>query len=73
MFNATLQLPMHLPKRAICALSALARALMVDPSMLDGVAARVAPQAELDPTLVLRGARRVQEQIENAMARARPA
>lgn len=73
MFNATLQLPMHLPKRAICALSALARALMVDPSTLDGVAAKVAPQAELDATLVLRGARRVQEQIENAMARARPA
>lgn len=71
--NATLQLPMQLPKRAICALSALAQALMVDPSTLDGVAQKIAPQADLDPVLVLRGARRVQEQIENAMAREREA
>lgn len=71
--NATLQLPMQLPKRAICALSALAQALMVDPATLDGVAQRVAPQADLDPVLVLRGARRVQEQIENAIARERAA
>lgn len=71
--NATLQLPMQLPKRAICALSALAQALMVDPGTLDGVAQRVAPQADLDPVLVLRGARRVQEQIENAIARERAA
>jgi HD-like signal output (HDOD) protein len=69
--NATLQLPMQLPKRAICALSALAQALMVDPTTLDGVAQKVAPQADLDPLLVLRGARKVQEQIENAMARER--
>jgi HD-like signal output (HDOD) protein len=69
--NATLQLPMQLPKRAICALSALAQALMVDPSTLDGVAQKIAPQADLDPVLVLRGARKVQEQIENAIARER--
>jgi HD-like signal output (HDOD) protein len=71
--NATRQLPMQLPRRAICALSALAHALMVDPDTLDDVAAMVAPQADLDPTLVLRGARRVQQQIENAMARDREA
>ena len=29
----------------------------------------VAPQAGLDPTLVLRGARKIQEQIEAAVAR----
>jgi HD-like signal output (HDOD) protein len=71
--NATLQLPMQLPRRAICALSALAHALMTNPDSLDAVAAKVAPQAELDAVLVLRGARRVQEQIENAVARERAA
>jgi HD-like signal output (HDOD) protein len=69
--NATLALPMQLPRRAICALSALANALMTDPDSLDTVAAKVAPQAELDATLVLRGARKVQQQIEEAVARDR--
>ena len=68
--NATGELPTHLPRRSICALSALAHALMTDPGTLDAVAAKVAPQADLEPTLVLRGARRVQEQIEAAIARA---
>ena len=67
--NATLELPMQLQRRSICALSALAHALMTDPDSLDEVAAKVAPQADLDATLVLRGARRVQEQIEAAVAR----
>ena len=71
MVNATLQLPMQLPRRAICALSALAHALMTDPETLDLVAEKVAPQADLDPVLVVRGARKVQEQIENAVERER--
>jgi HD-like signal output (HDOD) protein len=71
--NATLQLPMQLPRRAICALSALVHALMTNPDTLDVVAAKVAPQADLDAALVLRGARRVQEQIENAVSRERAA
>ena len=71
--NGTLDLPMNVPRRTICALSALAHVLMTDPSRLDEVAARVAPQADLDPMLVLRGARRVQEQIEAAVARGEPA
>ncbi len=53
------------------AISALANALMSDPDTVDAVAGKVAPQAELDPLLVVRGARKVQEQIENAMARER--
>jgi HD-like signal output (HDOD) protein len=69
--NATRELPMQLPRRAICALSALANALMSDPDSLDAVAEKIAPQAELDATLVLRGARRVQQQIEDAVARDR--
>ncbi|MGK2899337.1 MAG: HDOD domain-containing protein [Burkholderiaceae bacterium] len=67
--NSTRELPMQVPRRSICALSALAHALMTDPAALDEVAQAVAPQAELDPTLVLRGARKVQEQIEAAVAR----
>jgi HD-like signal output (HDOD) protein len=67
--NATRELPLHLQRRAICALSVLANTLMNDPDALDEVAASIAPQAELDPGLVLRGARKVQEQIEAAVAR----
>lgn len=68
--NATRELPMQEARRSICALSALAHALMTDPSTLDEVANAVAPQANLDPTLVLRGARQVEERIEAAVARA---
>ena len=67
--NTTRQLPMQLPRRSICALSALAHALMTDPDSLDEVALGVAPQAGLDATLALRGARQVQAQIEAAVAR----
>jgi HD-like signal output (HDOD) protein len=70
---ATRELPMLLPRRAVCALSALAHALMTDPDSLDAVAEAVAPQAGLDPVLVLRGARKVQMQIEAAVAHAAPA
>ncbi|MFM8900664.1 MAG: HDOD domain-containing protein [Burkholderiales bacterium] len=69
MVNATGQLPLHEEKRSVCAISALAHALMTDPDGLDEVAQVVAPQAGLDPTLVLRGARKVQAQIEAAVAR----
>ena len=71
--NASGDLPAHVPRRAICAVSALAYALMTDPDTLDAVAERIAPQADLDPVLVLRGARKVQEQIETAMSRERVA
>ena len=67
--NTTRELPMQVQRRAICALSALANALMTDPETLDEVARAVAPQAQLDVMLVLRGTRRVQEQIEAAVAR----
>jgi len=60
-----------LPRRGVCALSALAHALMTDPETLEEVAQAVAPQAGLEPTLVLRGARTVQGIIEAAVARDR--
>jgi len=68
--HATRELPPHVPRRAICALSALAHALMQEPETIEDVAAAVAPQAQLDETLVLRGARKVGEQLANATARA---
>ena len=67
--NATRELPMQLPRRGVCALSALAHALMTDPATLEEVVHAVAPQAGLEPILVLRGARKVQEAIEAAVAR----
>jgi HD-like signal output (HDOD) protein len=67
--NATRELPPQVPRRSICALSALANALMTDPDSLEEVARAVAPQALLDETLVLRGARKVKQQIEDAEAR----
>ena len=67
--NSTGELPMHVQRRAICALSAMANALMTDPETLDDVARKVAPQADLDPLLAQRGARKVQEQIEMAVER----
>ncbi|MEO5696122.1 MAG: HDOD domain-containing protein, partial [Burkholderiaceae bacterium] len=68
--NTTRVLPMQLPRRAICALSAMAHALMTDPAALDEVVAAVAPQAGLDAAQALRGAREVQAQIEEAVASA---
>ena len=65
--NATWELPVQVQRRSICALSAVAHALMTDPQTLDEAVNTVAPQAQLEPELVLRGARRVQTQIERAV------
>jgi HD-like signal output (HDOD) protein len=67
--NTTRELPMQVQRRAICAISALANALMTDPELVDEVARAVAPQADMEVVMVLRGVRRVQEQIEAAVAR----
>jgi HD-like signal output (HDOD) protein len=67
--QATRQLPPHIPRRGVCALSALAEVMMNDPASLDDVAQSIAPQAQLDPTLVLRGVRRVQAQLQAARQR----
>ena len=67
--HATRELPPQVPRPAVCALSALAHALMTAPDTLDEVAAAVAPQAQLDETLVLRAARKVQVQLVAAALR----
>ncbi len=64
-------LPEPHAKRVITALSVMARALMIEPELLDEVVTRVAPQAEIDLTLALRSARRVLEQLQAAATRAR--
>ncbi|WP_418318081.1 HDOD domain-containing protein [Piscinibacter sakaiensis] len=53
----------RVPRPAVCALSALAKVLMTDPARLDEAGCAIAAQAGLDQTLVLRGARRVQQQL----------
>ena len=64
--QATRELPQQVPRRAICAISALAHALMTAPETLEDVAAAVAPQAQLDEVLVLRGSRKVEAQLAKA-------
>lgn len=58
-------------RRGLCALSAVAATLMHDPQGLDARVASIAPQAELDATLLQRAARQVQEQLEEAAANGR--
>ena len=55
-------------KRQVLALSVMAHALETEPETLDDVARVIAPQADLDPTLVLRALRQVQDQREEAAA-----
>jgi HD-like signal output (HDOD) protein len=62
-------LPDVLPRRAIVALSVIARAIMAAPDTLDEVVAQIAGQAQIDVTLALRSARRMLEQLQDAAAR----
>jgi HD-like signal output (HDOD) protein len=65
--QATLEFSPLLPagKRALSALSAVVHTLLVRPDALDDVVDRLAALAELDPELVRRGARELQERIED--------
>ncbi len=68
--QVTRQLPDDPGRRAVCALSVLAWAVMTAPATLEDVVLAVAPQADLDPVLVLRAVRQTQEQVESALATA---
>ena len=64
---------MRLPRvshRYICVLSALAHTITTNPSQLDEVAMKLAPQAMLDQTSLLRGLHRVKDKIDDALANA---
>lgn len=65
---ATLSFPEHLTRRSVSALSVIANTLLDAPETLEDVVEKIAPPAELDPTLALRGARQMQEQIAEAAA-----
>lgn len=60
-------------RRHICALSVLVNTLEASPGELEQVAQTVAPQADLDPTLVLRALRQIHEQLADALANGRDA
>jgi hypothetical protein len=67
----TLVMPDTLQRRSVCAISVIAWALLNAPDRLDEIAQAIAPQAQLDETLVLRAARRVSEQLLEAQAHGR--
>ena len=69
--QAQLELPVQLSRRAVLALSVVAHALLNDLEHLEATVDRIAPQAELDPTLVLRAARRLEEQLDEAAVHGR--
>lgn len=68
-----LELPAAPARRSVLALSVIVQALMTVPASIDEVVPAVAPQADLDATLVLRAARRLAEQQAEAMAHGRKA
>jgi HD-like signal output (HDOD) protein len=61
--------PPALAKRSVLALSAIAHAVMQAPATLDDVVMHVAPAADLDTTLALRGARQALEQHQQRTQR----
>ena len=62
------ELPSQVPRRAVCALSAFAFAMMRSPARFAEVVEQVAPQAQLDVALVLRAGERVMEKVLTAEA-----
>lgn len=66
--QVTYLLPEAQNRRAICALSVIAHALMQAPETLEEAARAVCPAADLDVTLVLRAASQTQQQLESAEA-----
>ncbi len=58
-------------RRTLTALSAIVRALMAEPARLEDVVLALAPQADLDATLVLRAMRQIKEQLDEAVAHGR--
>jgi HD-like signal output (HDOD) protein len=67
----TLALPDMPARRPVCALSVLARIIMVAPEMLDEATEALAAQTDLDLTLLRRAARQTIEERANAAANGR--
>lgn len=64
--QSTLAMPEAMQRRSVGAISTVAWALLNHPDQLEAVATEIAPQAQLDETLMLRAARRVSEQLATA-------
>jgi len=69
--HATRVLPPQMSRRSVGALSAVAQALLEAPATLDEVVAEIAPQADLDETLVLRAARALADEMAEALVHGR--
>ena len=69
--QASLELPAPPAKRTICALSVLAHVEEVNPQGMEDAAMVLAPQADLEPELLLRVLRQVREQQASAAANGR--
>jgi HD-like signal output (HDOD) protein len=69
MAQATHELPPLPAKRQLVALSVLAHTIETEPEQLDEVAHCVAPQADLEPLLVVRALRQLREQQAEAASR----
>jgi HD-like signal output (HDOD) protein len=67
--HASLRLP-RVAHRYICVLSALAHTVVNTPDQLDDVAMKLAPQAMLDQSSLLRGLHRIKDKIDDAIASA---
>ena len=55
----------------LLALSAVVQAMLTEPDTLDDAVATLAPQADLEVTLLLRGVRQIKEQLDEAAAHGR--
>jgi HD-like signal output (HDOD) protein len=69
--QAEREFPPQLQRRSVLALSVVAHALMNEPETLDETVAVIAEPANLDGELLLRAARQMQEQLDEAVARGR--
>jgi HD-like signal output (HDOD) protein len=67
-FQSAGELSLQAQRAPVCALSLIAHATMRAPGTVEEIAARVAPQAQLEPALVQRAAAQVLAQIETARA-----
>ncbi len=65
---ATKRLPTNSPRRAISVISALVHTLSNAPGELEAMCQSLAPQAMMDPSLLLKGARRVKQKVDDAIS-----
>jgi hypothetical protein len=68
-----LELPGPPARRSVLALSVIAAAIVTMPPSIDEVVPQIAPQADLDTTLVLRAARKLVNDLQAAQAHGRGA